>query len=245
MVFFDTITVIMLDLGFKVIALALLGGIVPALFWLWFWLKEDAENPEPPGILLLTFLIGMVAVIVVLPLQKVTNLWFGNEKTLVVVWAALEEILKYGGVALVALRSKHCNEPIDYAIYMITGALGFAALENALFLVNPIGLADTAVSLLTGNLRFLGSMLLHVVASGVIGMFIGFAYHRNWRIRDFAFILAMGIAITLHSIFNFLIIKEQDNLFNVFILLWGVSVVFIFFFERLRRISNRGKKSIV
>ena len=30
----------------KIWALALLEGIVPALFWLWFWLKENKEKPE-------------------------------------------------------------------------------------------------------------------------------------------------------------------------------------------------------
>ena len=30
----------------KTLGLSFVGGILPALIWLWFWLKEDKENPE-------------------------------------------------------------------------------------------------------------------------------------------------------------------------------------------------------
>ncbi len=44
-------------------------GIVPALLWLWFWLKEDV-HPEPLKMITLSFLGGMVAVVLVLPFQQ-------------------------------------------------------------------------------------------------------------------------------------------------------------------------------
>jgi len=39
----------------KIIALAVLVGIIPSLFWLWFWLKEDKEDPEPSGLIAFLF----------------------------------------------------------------------------------------------------------------------------------------------------------------------------------------------
>ena len=53
-----------------IIFYALLGGILPALIWLAFWLREDYKHPEPRGLILRTFLLGMGAVILVLPFQK-------------------------------------------------------------------------------------------------------------------------------------------------------------------------------
>lgn len=224
----------------QTIGIALLGGIVPALIWLWFWLKEDSTNPEPKGLLLLTFLGGAISVFAVLPVQRFTEGFFPNETSLLVVWAAIEEIIKYAFVAILALRSRHCDEPIDFAIYMITGALGFAALENTLFLLDPIALKDSVVSLLTGNLRFIGSMLLHVVTSGIIGMAIGFAYYKNFVRREIALFTGLILSIALHSAFNYLIINSSQNVFSVFTLLWIVTIVFIFLFELLRRLSGRG-----
>jgi len=49
---------------------ALFGGILPALVWLVFWLREDKKNPEPKKLILRTFLFGMGAVMIVLFFQK-------------------------------------------------------------------------------------------------------------------------------------------------------------------------------
>jgi RsiW-degrading membrane proteinase PrsW (M82 family) len=45
----------------------LLGGLLPALLWLWFFLKEDSKRPEPKWLILAAFLAGMLAVILALP----------------------------------------------------------------------------------------------------------------------------------------------------------------------------------
>src|SRR3990172_4645093 len=50
---------------------AVFGGILPALFWLWFWLKEDREHPEPRGKIAASFLVGMGAVFLALPLEHI------------------------------------------------------------------------------------------------------------------------------------------------------------------------------
>ena len=42
---------------------SLIGGILPALFWLYFWLKEDKLKPEPRSLIMLSFFGGMIAVI--------------------------------------------------------------------------------------------------------------------------------------------------------------------------------------
>jgi len=232
----------MIHFEVQTIGIALLGGIVPALIWLWFWLKEDSNNPEPKGLILLTFLGGMLSVAAVIPLQRFSEGFIHNSQTLMIVWVVLEEFVKYFFVAMIALRTRHCDEPVDFAIYMITGALGFAALENTLFLLDPISIKDSLVSLLTGNLRFIGSMLLHVLASGTIGMAIGFAYYKNFARRELALLTGLVIAIVLHSAFNYFIINNSYRIFSVFTILWILTIIFIFCFELLRRLSGSNYK---
>ena len=53
-----------------IILFALLGGVIPTLLWLWFWLREDRAHPEPLGLLFLTFLAGAFTVPVVLPIEN-------------------------------------------------------------------------------------------------------------------------------------------------------------------------------
>ena len=72
-------------------------------------------------------------------------------------------------VSMVALHSVHNKEPIDAMIYCIVVALGFAALENTFFIMDPLLNGEVTKGLLTGNMRFIGSTLVHIVSSASIG----------------------------------------------------------------------------
>ena len=144
----------------KILALALLGGIVPSLLWLWFWVREEEKKPEPAGLLTIIFILGMLAVILVLPIQKFIKMNVGSYEWQLVLWATAEEMIKFIAVMVVFYKTNQIDEATDWPIYLITAALGFAALENALFLLKPFALGETTVGLLTGQLRFLGSTLV-------------------------------------------------------------------------------------
>jgi RsiW-degrading membrane proteinase PrsW (M82 family) len=45
---------------------AILGGVVPAMFWLWFWIREDRLKPEPKSALFSAFVGGVIAVLLAL-----------------------------------------------------------------------------------------------------------------------------------------------------------------------------------
>ena len=61
-------------------SVAFLCGLIPALFWLWFWLREDKERPEPLLLIAITFIAGMAVVPLALPLQKAAiDMYSGNE----------------------------------------------------------------------------------------------------------------------------------------------------------------------
>src|SRR3989339_765805 len=181
----------------KILALAFLGGLIPSLLWLWFWLKEDEEHPEPKELLTIVFVLGMIAVIVVLPIQKFIQDSISSTEGQLVLWAGVEEIIKYLAVLVVLCKTSNANEPIDWPIYLITAALGFAALENMLFLLKifPTSIGTT-ISLSTGNLRFLGANLLHAVSSGIIGVSMGISFYMSaWKRKSFLFVgFLMAIA---------------------------------------------------
>ena len=229
-----------MDGNIKTIVIALLGGLIPALLWLWFWLKEDKERPEPRGLIVTTFLIGMASVMLVLPLEEMARRYISSGPVLTIVWAAIEEIIKLFVVFIIALRTAYVDEPVDFAIYLITGALGFAALENALFLMHPLQLNETTVSLLTGNLRFLGATLLHAVSSGFIGIFMGLAFFSGKTKKSLYLFIGLLTAVVLHSLFNFFIIGNNgENFFAVFGFLWVVSIISVLLFEKLRRLGDQ------
>jgi RsiW-degrading membrane proteinase PrsW (M82 family) len=222
----------------KILGLAFLGGIIPALFWLWFWLKEDKEKPEPKGILAICFILGMISVIFVLPIQKFIQINIHSPQLQIIFWASVEEIIKFLAVIIVLYKTAYINKPIDWPIFLITTALGFAALENMLFLIKPISVGQTTVGFLTGNLRFLGSTLLHAVSSGIIGIAAGLSFYVGGFKKKLNLLTGFMLAIALHSVFNFFIIRNSGSEFlKVFAFLWVATIINLLLFEKLRRMS--------
>jgi len=224
----------------KTLLYALMGGILPAILWLWFWLKEDSRKPEPRGLIMLSFVAGMVGVAIVLPLEKLAFGVLPQGVMLLTTWAAIEEIVKFGAISIVALKTHYFDEPVDALIYMITVALGFAAIENSLFLLEPLMNGEAITGFLTGNLRYIGATLLHVAASASIGIAMGLSFYKGKFIKTISTLIGIVIAITLHTLFNFFIISSSgESTFIVFFHLWIAIVVVIFLFERVRRIKPK------
>ena len=49
------------------------SGTLPALFWLWFWLREDKIHPEPKKAIFKAFFFGALAVPFSILLEQATN----------------------------------------------------------------------------------------------------------------------------------------------------------------------------
>jgi RsiW-degrading membrane proteinase PrsW (M82 family) len=225
--------------SFTTILVSLLGGVLPALLWLWFWLKEDRLHPEPKSRILMVFIGGMISVFVVLPLEKFifTASLSSISLITIILWAGIEEISKYIASYFTALKYKVVDEPIDAIIYMITIALGFSALENTLFIFNLVDSGDFIQSIITGNSRFLGATLLHVASSATIGVMIGLAYYKRPLIKKIFLIMGLSISILLHTIFNLLIIKLENDLFFVFAGVWVLIVLLIVLIEKIKKVN--------
>jgi RsiW-degrading membrane proteinase PrsW (M82 family) len=182
--------------------LAFLGGVLPALIWLFFWLMEDRCEPEPKRYILFSFVFGMLAVAPALYFEKMASTFFPMSLGLLLVWACIEEVAKYGAAYLGALRSSAFDEPLDAVIYLATAALGFSAAENILFLWKPIAEHDYLRSIIMGDLRFMGASLLHIVASVTIGLSLALSYHKPQATRFLYALFGVILAIALHTIFS-------------------------------------------
>ncbi len=227
--------------------LALVGGIVPAVLWLLFWLREDKRRPEPRGLVILTFFGGMVAVLVAIALSHLsleglqrlgiieTREWAFFIVFLVL--ATIEELLKFLAVYITALRNKAVDEPIDALIYMMTGALGFVALENTLFILELLIDKNIIGSIITGNMRFVGASLLHTISSAAIGVAMALAFYQSKLIKNTALIIGIIVAIALHTLFNLSIMNESDSFtVGAFGFVWIAIVILMLLFEKVKKV---------
>lgn len=230
--------------------LASAAGLFPALLWLQFWIREDKTNPEPKKRIMASFLLGMVSVpfafISQLGINKIflngLPLEFAVEKVfilgalVIVLWAFVEELLKYFAAYYGGIKWKSNDEPMDVIIYLIIGALGFAALENVLFIIGPLIDGNTSSALITGNLRFVGSSLVHVASSGIIGICAAFSYFKDKRIKKRYLSLGFILSVSLHATFNLFIIKSNNNILPAFFAVWIIIIIVIIILERIKKI---------
>lgn len=221
-------------------------GLLPSITWLIFYLQEDRRHPEPIRLIFYAFVVGGIVTFFVLVLQVVLRQYLGTlgidprHPFELFLFSGIEEVMKFAAVFIFISRRRDFNEPMDAMIYMITVALGFAAVEN----IASLGQQQT--SLITGiqglasievlALRFFGATLLHSLTGAIIGYHWGHAIARG---RDIGLGITLGLsmAILLHAAFNYLILIEGP-------ITWALSfVIFIGFFvigdfERLKKTSD-------
>lgn len=240
-------TSIICELKLHVFIYALLGGILPALLWLWFWMHEENEHHEPKSLIILTFLVGMAAVFFVFPLQQLT-LYVGrlfvptltaSAVLMVTILAFWEEFTKYLAARLTAFKSVSFVHPIDAFIYITTASLGFSAMENTIILLGPLLRGETIFAINDATMRFMGASLLHFIASGVIALFIGLTFYASRTKKFLALCAGLIIAVVLHSLFNFFIMNnDKENTLPVFLSVWVLVILLTISLERVKKIKN-------
>ncbi len=216
-------------------------AVLPSLLWLWFFLRRD-PNPEPRWMIVKVFLLGALMVVPAAVAQSLAGLvWLGFIFALVFA-SFVEEAAKYGAARWGAFGSPEFDEPVDAMIYMITAGLGFAAMENLLYLISPD--IDT-LSLVVGSslMRFLTATFLHALASGLWGYFI--ALQIFYQKKGFAW-LGLVVATGLHAVYNLAVLGLATQVDNqpflaytlLLIIPLGIGVLDALAFAHLKKTSN-------
>ena len=249
-------------INFQPLIIAFLGGLLPSLVWLWFWQRQDRECPEPTGLIVLSFVAGMVVVYFVFPLQKLVygampyitplvNNLVGQFSTFIIpsdtiqitLWSFIEEFAKYATVFFIAFKSRHFNEPVDAIVYMLTAALGFTAMENTLYILKDLAQSGTIDTVLNGDLRFIGATIVHTISSALVGIALALSFYAPRFIKLFAVIIGVASATLLHAYFNLTIMSTNGTLstLQVFSRFWIAMVVVIILIKVVKSFVTRTK----
>jgi len=150
--------------------------VAPAFFWLWWFYRKDRFDPEPRGLVLKVFFLGMLPFFPCAIVQLfIFNMFPALDGTSLLAIAAgnllvvgpTEEYGKYLIVKRWALRHPAFNEPLDGIVYATASALGFAAIENFFYLLQH----GPWLILLRGPI----STLDHVLFAALWGYAVGMA----------------------------------------------------------------------
>jgi RsiW-degrading membrane proteinase PrsW (M82 family) len=145
-----------------------------------------------------------------------------------VVAACTEELFKFMAFYLLIWRNKHFNEKFDGIVYASFISLGFAGVENILYV--------TEGGLSVGITRAFTAIPAHALFGVIMGYQFGLARfypkERSWRL-----FLALLIPILLHGIYDFILMSGHPSLLFVFI----PFLIFLWFFgfRRIRQLSDR------
>lgn len=183
------------------------SAIVPSLLLIWYFHSRD-EYPEPIGVLLKTFFLGVLTIpavlIVALPvaglLKDVADPVVSGFLQAFLTAAFPEEFFKYLVVWLYASRHKEFDEPMDGVVYGAVASLGFATLENILYVsTGGIGLAI---------MRALMAVPGHAFMGAIMGYYIGQA---KFRPAEKTSLMLKGyfVPVLLHGLYDFPLLSAK------------------------------------
>lgn len=203
-------------------------ALAPGIFWLWYFYQKDKLAPEPRHLVLRTFFLGML---VSIPVVLVETPFVHSKLFLIVVIAPIvEEYAKYSVVRRTVYTHSEFNEPIDGIIYAAAAALGFASVENTLYLISAYSSSLTsresvdtfsAVSQVF-VIRALLSVPGHGLFSSMWGDALGWAKHTEAHRGKTLIRRGLLCSFVLHSLFNGLLVTVPLAAFGVLILVAGL-----------------------
>lgn len=220
-----------------------LAALAPVVVLLWYIYRKDSAQPEPVRWLLRAFFYGVASVGVSLTftstMTALTGLDFDPEQTYSVLdsfvgafaWAAIpEETAKLLMLWLLVRKNPFFDDRMDGIVYACCIGLGFAALENVMYLAG--GLADGSwVSV--GISRALFSVPGHFLFAVLMGYYYSL-YYFHIRRTALTGILIWLAPVLAHGLFDGILFSLHLNeLTSVLGML-----LFLFFFGRLRRMGK-------
>ncbi|MEF8901183.1 MAG: PrsW family intramembrane metalloprotease [Halovenus sp.] len=225
-------------------------SVVPAVLLAAYVWWADVTTPEPLGLLAVTFVLGVLfagfaavvntgtnAVLEALGLSSgFVGLVF-QILTFFVVVGPVEETVKLLAVYFYAHRSSRFDAVVDGAVYGAVAGLGFATIENAIYISGPIqGISDPLNLVATGGAIAAVRSLAgpgHVIYSAFAGYYLGLAKFNPDRAGPLV-LKGLTIAALVHAVYNTLATVVPSVVAAVTSIPWFVAfIAFIVVYDGL------------
>jgi protease PrsW len=221
----------------QTLVILLLIAVAPCAFWLWMIYLGDRCKPEKKSLMVKIFFFGAL---VGIPVAFIESALYpgsvqGNLSVSSAIYAAFvvagltEELAKFLVVRFGAYKSAIFSQPEDGLVYTATAALGFAALENVVYIIS----FGWQVILIRG----IFSNLAHVLFSSLWGYPLGL-YKVGAIKHRYIIYLGLVAAMLAHGFFDFLFFTSSGWTWLVLPLFLGMLVVFILMMRHSNRIAT-------
>ena len=142
---------------YTLLSIPFLFAIIPSIFLVRYFYLQDINKPEPIRLIVKVFFMGILCTIPVIILETIISIIikplaydeaiFSFLQAFVVA-GLCEESMKLAVVLFFIYNDKHFDEIMDGIVYTIVASLGFACLENIMY-VSKGGLSVALIRCLT------------------------------------------------------------------------------------------------
>ncbi|MFC4358232.1 PrsW family intramembrane metalloprotease [Halobium salinum] len=188
-------------------------SVLPALALVGYVWYSDVTTGEPLSLLVATFLLSIVtanfAVVFNSVLQAPFNALGGLGMVLFffVVVGPVEETVKLLAVRLYAYNSSRFDSVVDGAVYGAVAGLGFATIENFIYIARQVGTTDVSLGLglvgAGGGITAIRALAGpgHVIYSAFAGYYLGLAKFNGENAGPIV-VKGLIIAAFIHAAYN-------------------------------------------
>lgn len=228
------------------ILLLLLLALLPTILFVIYIYAKDSYEKEPKGLLAGLFFLGVASIIPAVILEVINGMintalfedyfYVYTFVEAFIVVAVAEEGFKFLFAFIVTWKNHNFNYKFDGIVYCVLTSLGFATLENIMYVFgneNALGVAITRA-------------ILSVPGHAMFGVYMGYHYGNakffatigNKKSKRVEMFLTLLIPILLHGTFDFCLMTED----GIFILLFFIFVVVLDILAFIR-IHNSSKSN--
>jgi RsiW-degrading membrane proteinase PrsW (M82 family) len=190
-------------------------SLAPVLIIAFYIYRRDKYEKEPLSFLLRALLAGVLIVLPVVLIEQLLSLFSEGMEglsyaayTAFIVAALTEEGFKFIAFYLFFWRNKNFNERFDGIVYAVYIALGFAGIENLLYVFTG--------GYSIGLIRALTAVPAHALFGIVMGYYFGLAKY-NPGYEKIYLILAFFLPFVFHGLYNFLLMGNSPVLLIIFV----------------------------
>lgn len=213
-------------------------AVAPSIAILVYIYTKDKYDKEPMKFLLLLFGLGCLTVIPACILELIIQgaAGFENNDSLLSILieaffgvAVIEEGVKYFVLRTAAgKRCKHFNQMFDGIVYAVFVSLGFATVENILYVMQN--------GFSTGVMRALTAVPCHAITAVAMGYYLGVGRFRvEARDRKKYLALSFIVPVILHGVYDFLVLS--GNIVLILICIPFIVFMYIYAFKKIKRLA--------
>lgn len=212
----------------------LLASLAPVFIILFYIYFRDKYEKEPLGMLVKALLGGIIIILPVIFVEQwLSALSPFSGKVGAAAWnafvvaASTEEVFKFLALYFLIWKSPSFNEKFDGIVYAVFVSLGFAAVENVMYVMEG--------GMQTAALRALTAVPAHAIFGVTMGYYLGIA-HMYEELRKKYLMRAIALPILLHGIYDFILMVEVGWL----LLLFAPFVVWLYIMgmKKMKVLSN-------